>query len=125
MLNKDFSLFETTKEIELEIDTFLDKYQIRKDLTGREYLKAMIIYSLNDVEQFSTMENQNELYQLTAEYLGVSTWYNVRRLSDYACNDFFKRNGNSSIANAPKLLLTKAVYEILFKENLKNGCRKY
>lgn len=116
MASQDYKFFQCDNELEEQVENFLNKYMIVNKLKGREYLKDMIIYSINYHKNYNTTIDLKELYLIMKKYKGTKTWYVIRRLSDYACNDFFKRNGNKSLAITPKLLIIKAIYEINFKE---------
>lgn len=116
MVDIDYSMFQTTSEIELQVDMFLDEHNILKKFKGRQYLKDMIIYNINYHNRYNDIVDINNMYQIMQKYKGTKTWFVIRRLSDYACNDFFKRNGNSTVAIPPKLLIVKAIYKIVFKE---------
>ena len=87
--------FYTTPKIESEVDSFLEKYHIQRKLTGYYFLKHMIIYVLNDYIESYNIKYINELYQICAEY-EKTTKYNIRRLIDYAGNEYFSRNGNKT-----------------------------
>lgn len=116
MVDIDYSMFQTTSEIELQVDMFLDEHNILKKFKGRQYLKDMIIYNINYHNRYNNIVDINNMYEIMQKYKGTKTWFVIRRLSDYACNDFFKRNGNSAVAIPPKLLIVKAIYKIVFKE---------
>lgn len=125
MVYGDYSMFQTDKETELKIDMFLDEHKILKKFKGREYLRDMIIYNINYHNQYNDIIDINDMYKIMQEYKGTKTWFVIRRLSDYASNDYFKRNGNSSLAIPPKLLIIKALYRIVFKEEFNYNGRGY
>lgn len=125
MSGMNLEFFKTDKQTEREVEQFLDEHQILKKFKGREYLKDMIIYNINYHKNYNTLIDINNLYKIMSKYKGTNTWYVIRRLSDYACNDFFKRNSNSNLAIPPKLLIIKAIYKIVFKEDLNYYGRGY
>lgn len=112
MKNSDF--FEISEEKERLIEEFLDNNRIVKKFKGRKFLKDMIIYCVNYNNEFYCLPNIEQTYKRVQAKNGEKTWYNVRRLADYACNDFYKRNGNGSLATAPSIFLMKAVKFINF-----------
>ena len=47
MASQDYKFFQCDNELEEQVENFLNKYMIVNKLKGREYLKDMIIYSIN------------------------------------------------------------------------------
>ena len=115
---EELKKFETTKEQELEIEKFLDRYQIQKKFRGYKFLKHMITYVLNDYIYTYDIKYVNDLYDICAKY-EKTTRYNIRRLIDYAGNEYFIRNGNPSLAITPYQMMLRALHEIRFKEEYK------
>lgn len=121
MLSKEeFKKFIATKEQEIEVEKFLDKNYIQRRFKGYNFMKHMIIYILNDYIYTYNIKNIYDLYEICAEYEGTSK-YNIRRLIDYASNEFFARNGNKAKGVTPYQLMLKALHEIKFKEEYKNA----
>ena len=116
--SSELKKFETTKEQEMEIEIFLEKYHIQKKFRGYYFLKHMITYVLNDYIYNYDIKYVNELYEICSKY-EKTTKYNIRRLIDYAGNEYFIRNGNPNMAVTPYQLLLRALHEIKFKEEYK------
>lgn len=84
MLSKeDIKLLNASEELDQRVETFLDKYGVAK-LTGRKYLKQMIIYQCN--KEIYQREFNETLYKMLAEY-NHTTKYAVLRLARYASVD--------------------------------------
>lgn len=121
MLSKEeLKKFEATNDMENAIEKFLDKYHIQKKFRGHTFLKHMITYILNDYIYTYDIKYVNDLYVICAKYEGT-TKYNIRRLIDYAGNEYFIRNGNPSLAVTPYQLMLRALHEIRFKEDYKGA----
>ncbi len=116
--SSELKKFQTTKEQEMEIENFLEKYHIQKKFRGYNFLKHMITYVLNDYIYSYDIKYVNELYDICSKY-EKTTKYNIRRLIDYAGNEYFIRNGNPNMAVTPYQLLLRALHEIKFKEEYK------
>lgn len=124
MLNKsELKKFIASEELVKEIEEFLDENNIQRKFKGYEFMKHMIIYIINDYNNIYDIKNINELYEICAEYEGT-TKYNIRRLIDYAGNEFFSRNGFKTKGITPYQLMLKALHKIKFKEEYKSAYQK-
>ena len=103
------NLFNCDEELDQFVEEFLNENRIIKKFKGRQFLKDMIIYSVNYNNEYYCLPNIEQTYRRVQVKNDEKTWFNVRRLADYACNDFYKRNGNKSLATAPSVFLMKAV----------------
>lgn len=119
MLNNfELKKFVATKEQEIDIENFLEKYHIQKKFKGYTFLKHMITYALNDYEYIYNIKNIYDLYDICAEY-EKTTKYNIRRLIEYAGNEYFVRKGVPHMAITPYQIILRALHEIKFKEEYK------